>query len=76
MFFSKLVTITNYKVLTKNNISLRLSYLLEDLVVDSVFVNRFDLLNVFKYNRSNNTITKAKTNLRSAIANIESQTLD
>lgn len=41
---SKLITVTNQEVLTKDNISLRISYLLEYQITDGdIFINRFNL---------------------------------
>ena len=82
---SKLVTITNQEVITKDNISLRLSYLLEyQITHGDIFINRFNLFDVAANNRLANTMAEAErlvhnlsqVDLRSAIAQIESQTLN
>jgi len=82
---SKIITVVNQEVLTQDNISLRLSYLLEYQITDSdVFLNRFNLLDVPAHNRYANAVIEAEgvihnlsqIDLRRAIANIESQSIN
>lgn len=82
---SKLITVTNQEVLTKDNISLRLSYLLEYQITDGdIFINRFNLFDAPKHNRDRNLIAEAENiihnlsqvDLRRAIAKIESQSIN
>ena len=81
---SKLITVTNQEVLTKDNISLRLSYILEYQITESeVFTSRFDLLNSPIKQRFANLIAEAENivhsfsqvYLREEIANVVSQEL-
>ena len=81
---SKLITVTNQEVLTKDSISLRLSYIAEYQIINSdIFVNRFDLLDSTPRQRYTNLIAEAENivhnfsqvYLREAIANIASQEL-
>ncbi|MBE9044235.1 slipin family protein [Pleurocapsales cyanobacterium LEGE 10410] len=82
---SKLITVTNQEVLTKDNISLRLSYLLEYQITDGdIFINRFNLLDVPANRRYANLIAEAEgvvhnlsqVELRDAIAKLESQSIN
>ncbi len=82
---SKLISVSNQEVLTKDNISLRLSYILEYQITDQdIFVNRFNVLNTPGYNRYASLITEAESiihnysqvYLRAEIANLESQQLN
>lgn len=81
---SRLITVTNQEVLTKDNISLRLSYILEYQITDSdIFINRFNLLDTRVNQRYANLIAEAENVvhnfsqvcLREEIVNIESQDL-
>ena len=82
---AKMITVTNQEVLTKDNISLRLSYLLEYQITDGdIFVSRFNLLDVPAKHRGTNLIAEAEgivhslsqVNLRGAIAQVESLSLN
>lgn len=82
---SRLITITNQEILTQDNISLRLSYLLEYQITDSdVFINRFNLLNIPINNRYHGLLAEAEmvvhnlsqVDLRDAIAKIASQQIN
>lgn len=82
---SKLITITNQEVLTKDNISLRLSYLVEYQITDGdIFINRFNLFDNPRSNRDRNLILEAENivhnlsqvDLRRAISQIESQSIN
>jgi regulator of protease activity HflC (stomatin/prohibitin superfamily) len=82
---SKLITVANQEVLTKDNISLRLSYLLEYQITDGdIFINRFSLFDTPAYNSSANLIAQAESvvhnlsqvDLRDAIAKIDSQQIN
>lgn len=82
---SRLITVTNQEVLTKDNISLRLSYLLEYQITDGdIFINRFNFFNVPVNNRYHNLLAEAElvvhnlsqVDLRDAIAKIESQQIN
>ena len=82
---SKLITVTNQEVLTKDNISLRLSYLVEYRITNSdIFVSKFDLFtNSYNYGYPNSTAEAegiihnlSQVYLREAIAEIESQAIN
>ncbi|MEM8718357.1 MAG: slipin family protein [Cyanobacteria bacterium P01_G01_bin.39] len=82
---SKMITVVNQEVLTRDNISLRLSYLLEYQITDgNVFLNRFNLFDVPDNHRYGNTIAEAEgivhnlsqVDLRNAISRIESQSIN
>ncbi len=82
---SKIITITNQEVLTKDNISLRKSYLVEYQITEGdIFVNKFNLF-ANSFNRLYaNSLYEAETviynlsqvYLREAIAMIESQEIN
>lgn len=82
---SKLITVTNQEVLTKDNVSLRLSYILEYQITDGdIFISRFNLFESHLNSRYANLIAEAENvihnlsqvYLREEIANIESQELN
>ena len=82
---SKIITITNQEVLTKDNISLRLSYLVEYQITDSdIFVGKFNVFaNNFNFPYANflgeaeSVIHNlSQVYLREAIATIESQEIN
>ncbi|WP_019507944.1 slipin family protein [Pleurocapsa sp. PCC 7319] len=82
---SKLITVTNQEVLTKDNISLRLSYILEYQITDgNIFISRFNLFESHQNYCYTNLITEAESvvhnlsqvYLREEIASIESQELN
>jgi len=82
---SRLFTITNQEVLTKDNISLRLSYLLEYQITDSdILINRFNFFDAPTNNRYHHLLTKtemvvhnlSQIDLRDAIAKIDSQQIN
>ena len=82
---SKIMTIVNQEVLTKDSISLRISYLVEYLINDSdIFVNKFNLFNNDQKFASVNLIAEAESlihnfsqvYLRETIAQIESQQIN
>ena len=82
---SKIITITNQEVLTKDNISLRISYLVEYQITEGdIFVNKFNLFaNTFNRLYAN-SLSEAESvihnlsqvYLREAIATIESQEIN
>ena len=82
---SQILTIVNQEVLTKDNISLRISYLVEYLINDSdIFVNKFNLFNQRQGLQETNAIAEAESliynfaqvYLRETIAQIESQQIN
>ena len=82
---SKLITVTNQEVLTKDNISLRLSYLVQYKISDGdVFVSKFNLFtNNYNYAYSHFIVEAeniihnlSQVYLREAIATIESQAIN
>ncbi|MEM9506096.1 MAG: slipin family protein [Cyanobacteria bacterium P01_E01_bin.35] len=82
---SKIITIVNQEVLTKDNISLRISYLVEYQITDSdVFVGKFNLFEEHNYPHTAIFITEAENlihnlsqvYLRSEIAQVESQQIN
>ena len=82
---SNLIVVTNQEVLTKDNISLRLSYLLEYQIANGdIFINRFNLFDVPTNQRYTNLTIQAENivhnlsqvDLRDAIAKVESQEIN
>lgn len=82
---SQIIAIANQEVLTKDNISLRLSYLVEYLIQDSdIFVGKFNLFNNSQKFGCANLTTEAESlihnfsqvYLREIIAQIESQQIN
>ena len=82
---SKIITVTNQEVLTKDNISLRISYLVEYQITDAdIFVGKFNLFahnfdplyNSFLYEAESVIHNLSQVYLREAIATIESQEIN
>ena len=82
---SKIITVTNQEVLTKDNISLRISYLVEYQITDAdIFVSRFNLFAHnfdplyanFLYEAESTIHNLSQVYLREAIATIESQEIN
>ena len=82
---SKLITITNQEVLTKDNISLRISYIVNYQITESdIFVSKFNLFTGnsnsiyfdFIYQAESVIHNLSQVYLREEIANIESQEIN
>lgn len=82
---SKLITVSNQEVLTNDNISLRISYLVEYQITDSdIFVSKFNLFADHRNESYRNSTIEAESvihnlsqvYLREAIATIESQAIN
>ena len=82
---SKIITVTSQEVLTKDNISLRISYIVEYQITDSdIFIGKFNLFanNVnamyphYVYEAEGVIHSLSQVYLREAIANIESQEIN
>ena len=82
---SRLITISNQEVMTKDNISLRLSYILNYQITDgNIFINNFNILNYHNRDRSASLIAEAENivhsyaqvYLRLEIAQVESLELN